>query len=79
VTEVKNVPFGVENTMFLEDLGDNGDCRVDGVGDDKDECFGSRRGDANGQVMNNASVDLPTVSLVICVILTAPTLKRSSL
>jgi hypothetical protein len=61
VTEVKNVPFGVENTMFLEDLGDNGDCRVDGVGDDKDECFGSRRGDANSQVMNDASVDLPTV------------------
>jgi len=49
--------------MSLEDLGDDGNCGVDGVGDDKDECLGSRRGDTNGQVMNDASVDLPAVRL----------------
>jgi hypothetical protein len=64
VTEVENVPLGVENAMFLEDLGDDGDCGVDGVGDDKDECLGSRRGDTNGQVMYDACVDLPTVRLL---------------
>jgi hypothetical protein len=37
----ENVPLGVENAMFLEDLGDDGDCRVDRVGDYKDECLGS--------------------------------------
>lgn len=44
--------------MFLEDLGDDGDCGIDGVGDNKDECLGSRRGDTSGQVMNDASIDL---------------------
>ena len=49
--------------MSLEDFGDDGNCGVDGVGDDKDECLGSRRGDTSGQVMNDASIDLPAVRL----------------
>lgn len=74
-----NVPLGVKNAMFLEDLGDDGDCRVDGVGDDKDECLGTGRGDTNGQVVNDSSVDLVTVRVLSVMFLTAPTLKRSSL
>ncbi len=49
--------------MFLEHLGDDGNRGVDGVGDDKDECLGSRRGDTNGQVMNDAGIDLLAVRL----------------
>ena len=74
-----NVPLGVENAMFLEDLSYDGDCRVDGVGDDKDECLGTGCGDTNGQVVNDAGVDLLTVRLSSVMFLTAPTLKRSSL
>lgn len=47
--------------MSLEDLSDDGDCGVDGIGDDKDECLGSRCGDTSGQVMNDASIDLLAV------------------
>ena len=74
-----NVPLGVKNAMFLEDLSDDGDCRVDGVGDDEDECLGTGRGDTNGQVVNDSSVDLVTVRVLSVMFLTAPTLKRSSL
>ena len=74
-----NVPLGVENAMFLEDFSYDGDGRIDGVGDDQDECLGTGCGDTNGQVVNDAGVDLLTVRLSSVMFLTAPTLKRSSL
>ena len=49
--------------MSLENFSNDGNCGVDWVGDDEDKCLGSRRGDTSGQVMNDASIDLPVVRL----------------
>lgn len=53
--------LGVEDTGGLEDLGGNGDGRVDGVGDDQDEGLGGELGDTLDQVTDNAGIDLEEV------------------
>jgi hypothetical protein len=53
--------LGVEDASGLEDLGGNGDSRVDGVGDDQNESVGAELGDALDQVTDNAGIDLEEV------------------
>ena len=57
---LQNSPLGVKGTLLLEHLGNNGDSRVDGVGNDQDEGLGRVLGDSYGNVTNNAGVDLCT-------------------
>lgn len=52
------IPLGVVDTMFLEHLSDDGDGRVDRVGDDEDERFGGGCCDSGGKVFHDSSVDL---------------------
>lgn len=58
--EVEYAPLGVEDAVLLEHFSNDGDGRVDGVGDDKDECLGRDRGDSSSKVTNDTSVDLQT-------------------
>lgn len=54
-------PLGVKDTLLLEDLCDDGDGRVDGVGDDENESLGCGLCDADGDVADNAGVDVEEV------------------
>ena len=56
------MPLGIENTVLLENLGNNGHSRVDRVRDNKDESLRSSRCDASCQVTDDASVDLVSSS-----------------
>ena len=56
------IPLGIENTVLLENLGNNGHSRVDRVGNDKNESFRSSRCDASCQVTDDARVDLSSSS-----------------
>ena len=49
---------GVENTSLLERSSNDGDGRVDGVGDDQDVCLGGNASDSGSQVANNGGVGL---------------------
>jgi len=49
-------PLGVEHAVLLEDLGKDGDGRVDGVGDDQDHGRGSVLGGGLGQVSDDRGV-----------------------
>lgn len=53
--------LGVEDTSGLEDLGGDGNCGVDGVGDDKDVCLGAVLGNALNEALDNAGVDLEQI------------------
>lgn len=53
--------LGVEDASGLEDLGGNGDGRVDGVGDDQSEGLGAELGNTLDQVTDNAGIDLEEV------------------
>lgn len=44
--------------MLLEDLADNGDSRVDRVGNDEDKGTRAVLGNALGEIANDAGVDL---------------------
>ena len=44
--------------MLLEDLADDGDSRVDWIGDDEDKGMGAVLGDTLGQITDDTSVDL---------------------
>jgi hypothetical protein len=55
------VPLRIENSSFLEDLSNNGDGRIDRVGNNENKCLRSCRGDTNGQIMDDTSIDLLTV------------------
>lgn len=54
----ENALLRVKDTMLLEDLSDDGDGGVDGVGDDEDEGFGCCGGDTCGEIADDACVDL---------------------
>lgn len=49
--------FGVEDVVLFENLGGDGDCRVDGVGDDEDERGRAEAGHAFDNVPNDSGVD----------------------
>jgi len=53
--------LGIKGATLLQNLGDNRDCRVDGVGDHKDKCFRAPLGDTLGQCSYNACIDLEQV------------------
>lgn len=63
------LPLGVENTLLLEDFGDDRDGGVDWVGDDENERLGGGRGDACGQVSDDACVDLQRVKQWLALII----------
>jgi hypothetical protein len=50
--------LGVEHVLGFEDLSDDGDGRVDGVGDDEDKSLGAGGCDALGKVSYYPGVDL---------------------
>jgi len=52
------VPLGVKHVVLLEHFSDDGNCWVDGVGDDKDESFGGGFGDASSEIANDAGINL---------------------
>lgn len=56
------LPLGVEDPMFLENFSDDRDCRVHGVGDNKDICFRGSGCDACSKIAYDSSVDLRVVS-----------------
>lgn len=56
--ELEGVPLGIENTEFLEDLSNDGNGRVNRVGDDQYEGFGSSGRDSSGKIFDNAGIDL---------------------
>lgn len=53
--------LGVVDTGSLEDLGGNGDGRVDGVGDDEDVCLGAVLSSSLGQVADDRGVGVEEV------------------
>jgi hypothetical protein len=59
---VSEVPSRFEDTLFPEDLSNDGNSRIDWVGDDENKCPGRCCGNTNGEIMNDASIDLLTVS-----------------
>lgn len=54
-------PLGVKDTLLLQDLGEDGDGRVDGVGDDQDTSVGGVLGGGLGEVTDNGSVGVEEV------------------
>ena len=59
------VPLRIENSSFLEDLSNNGDGGIDRIRNNENKCLGSCRGDTNGQIMDDTSIDLLTVSPLV--------------
>lgn len=53
--------LGVVNTLGLENLSNNGDGRVDGVGNDGDESLGGSLGNSLGQVTDNGGVGVEEI------------------
>lgn len=56
--EDKYLPLRVENAMLLENFDDDGDGRVDRVGDYADNGFGGILGNTSCQITNDTRVDL---------------------
>lgn len=54
----KDALLGVKDALLLEDLGKDGDGRVDGVGDDQNEGLGSGLGDGLSESGADTGVDL---------------------
>ena len=52
-------PFGIIDTLLLEDLSDDGYSRVDWVGNHKYESLGSILRDSGSEITDDTSVDLP--------------------
>jgi len=52
------VPLWVENTVLLEDFGDNWNSGVDRVGYHKDESLGAVQGDSSSKIADDTGVDL---------------------
>ena len=53
--------LGVEDALSLEDLGRDGDGRVDGVGNDEDEGIGSDLGGNLDEALDDAGVDVEEI------------------
>lgn len=54
----KRIPLGVVDTMLLENLSHDGNGRINRVRDNKHERLWGGGSDTNGQILDNASVDL---------------------
>lgn len=59
------VPLRVENSSFFEDLGNNRDGGIDRIRNNENKCLRSCRGDTNGQIMDDTSIDLLTVRSLV--------------
>ena len=55
---MENAPLGVEGTELLEDLSDDGNGGVDGVGNNKDEGIGGGLSNACCQILDDTGIDL---------------------
>jgi hypothetical protein len=53
--------LGVEDACLLEDLGGDGNGRVDGVGDDEDEGLGAVLGNTLDEALDDTGVDLEKI------------------
>ena len=51
----------IEDFVRFHDFGNDGDGRVDGIGDDEDECFGTVYCDSLCQISNDASVNFEEI------------------
>ena len=51
-------PLGIEDTVLLEDFGDDWNGRIYRVRNHKDESLGAGLGNPSGEITNNTSVDL---------------------
>jgi len=51
-------PLGIIHAVLLEYFSDNGDGRVDGIGNNKNEGLGGNGCDSSRQVFHNPAVDL---------------------
>lgn len=56
-----NSPLGIKDALLFKNLGDNGDSRVDRVGNDQNVGLGSVLGHTLDQIADNASIDLEEV------------------
>ena len=61
------VPLRVEDTVLLEDFGDNWNGGVDRVRDYKNESLGATQGDSGGKIADDTSVDLTNGKVSILV------------
>jgi hypothetical protein len=61
----EEIPLRVEDASFFEDFSNNGDSGIDGVGDDENKCPRGCGGDTDGQIMDDAGIDLQTVRSVV--------------
>ena len=52
------IPLRVEDTVGLEDFGDDRDSGVDRVRNHKDESVGAVQGDSGSEIADDASIDL---------------------
>lgn len=79
-----SIPLRIVYALLFENLCNDGDGGVDGVGDDENECLGCVLCDASSKVADDASVDLLVTlmmdgKLYICAINSIHTLNKSSL
>jgi hypothetical protein len=59
------VPLRVENSSFLEDLSNNWDGGIDRIRNNENKCSRSCRGDTNGQIIDDTSIDLLTLRSLV--------------
>ena len=55
------VPLGVKDPVFLHNFGDNWDCGIYRVGNNKHICFWGRRRNACSKVSHDSSIDLDII------------------
>jgi hypothetical protein len=59
------IPLRVEDTVLLEDFGDNWNGGVYRVGNHKDESLGAGQGDSSGKISDDTSIDLASKQVSI--------------
>ena len=61
------IPLWIEDTVLLQDLGNNWNSRVDRVRNHKNESLRARFGDPGGKITDDASVDLKSKRVSVLV------------
>jgi hypothetical protein len=55
---IGHAPLGIKDTVFLEDFDDDGNCGVDWVGNDENECLWGRGCNAGRKIPDDTTVNL---------------------
>ena len=55
---IGHAPLGIKDAVFLEDFDDDGDCRVDWVGNDENECLWGCGCNAGRKIPDDTTVNL---------------------